>query len=340
MMLLRAMLDDRLEVDDDFLKRLAQCTGCGQCQASCVTGLEISSVFERARCDLVRRGHGLLPEHRRLTQSVRNYGNPWFQPRSRRGDWARGLDVRDIGRDKTGVLFYPGCTYAYDPGLREKIRAFAVLLTRGGVDFGILGRGEETCGSTPLRLGDQELFRECARRNIEAFNELGVKTVITPCAGCYMTLAKDYPRIGEPDFEVKHVVEVLAELVAIGSLKPKRDTNVTVTYHDPCHLGRHMDVYEPPRRILESIPGLELVEMENNRSESLCCGAGGGVRTQFGELARSMARKRLEQASQTGATVLATACPFCEQHLMDVAGAQGGNIEVVDVAELLIRSLR
>jgi Fe-S oxidoreductase len=210
------------------------------------------------------------------------------------------------------------------------------LLKRGGVEFDLLGEDEWCCGSVMLRTGNSDVADELREHNVEAFKKSGTDMVITSCSGCFKTLSQDYEKeTGSLDFEVKHFLEVLRELVEQGKLKFS-ETKMKVTYHDPCHLGRHSGMYDIPRDILKSIPGLEFVEMPKNRENARCCGAGGGVRAGYRELSDKMADTRIEEAVGTGAEVLTSACPFCTFALREAAERKGSKIRVLDLPELLM----
>jgi len=320
------------------------CTLCGACQASCnyIKDLEPCNASVALREYAVREGWGPLPEHEPLIKSILNYDNPWLQPRATRAKWARRgkekLGVRDASSEQVQVLYYPGCTASYDPVIQGVARQVVRLLGAAGVDFGILGKDEVCCGSTILRVGDRGNFEKVRVKNTESLNKTGARIMVTACAGCYSTLKNEYGKDLRP--EVVHIVEFVDQLIQEGRLKPVRPVRRKVTYHDPCHLGRYCGVYDPPRRILASIPGLEFREMERIRDWAWCCAAGGGVRTAFPEeLAAWAARLRLEEARDTGADTLVTACPFCEQNLGETAKGLGGHIGVVDILEMVAASV-
>jgi len=335
----------QLDWSDKVLDVIYSCTTCGFCQYSCerTNVLQPTDIIRWMRAKAVEAGVGPLPAQRVIIQNLESYDNPWGQPRSRRTNWTRGLGfkIKDLskGKEKAQVLYYPGCTYAYDPKITENIRNIARLLHEAGVDFGILGNEEKCCGSTAFNLGFVKVLEKYGADNIETFNNLGIKTIITPCAGCYNTLRNVYPQLGTCSFEVKHSVVVLAELIKQKKLKPTHRINAIVTYHDPCHLGRHGKIFDAPREILKSIPGLTLVEMNRIREYSFCCGGGGGVRTGKLEFALATAKRRIKEAEGTGATLLATACPFCEENFLDYLNASGSKLELVDVVTLLTESV-
>jgi len=202
-----------------------------------------------------------------------------------------------------------------------------------------LGQKEICCGATTYNLGVEDAFKEIATENTEMLNSLEVGKVLTSCSGCYSVMKNEYPKVARRNFEVVHVVEYLDQLITEGKLKPTKPVNLKITYHDPCHLGRYSGLYDAPRRILEAIPGIELIEMPRNREKAWCCGAGAGVKTTYPDFAAWIGEQRVEEAKATGAEALVTACPFCEGNLSDVVQATEAGLEVFDVTDLLLKSL-
>ncbi|MBW2183415.1 MAG: (Fe-S)-binding protein [Deltaproteobacteria bacterium] len=335
----------QLDWSDRVLDSLYSCTTCGFCQYTCerTNVLKPTEIIRWMRSKAVEAGVGPLPAQRIIVQNLEAYDNPWGQPRTRRTNWTRdlGFEIKDLskGKEKAEVLFYPGCTYAYDPRITEYMRDIVRLMHEAGVDFGILGNAEKCCGSTAFNLGYIKVLEKYGAENIEAFNKLGIKTIVTPCSGCYNTIGNVYAQLGECKFEVKHSLVLLAELIEQKKLKPTHSIDAVVTYHDPCHLGRHGKIFDPPREIIKSIPGLTLVEMNRIREYSFCCGGGGGARTGKLEFALATARRRVKEAEGTGAKLLATACPFCEQNFLDYMDATGSSLDLVDVVALLKKSV-
>jgi Fe-S oxidoreductase len=332
----RGMLEGTLDYNERLLHILFTCTECGGCQVICSNLGDknplktIVALRERA----FRDRKAPLPEHETLIKSMENYENPWQQPRSRRDAWMKRMNLKDARKEDVDTLFFVGCTAAYDTKLQENARATADILTMAGVNFGVLGKDELCCGSTLLRMGDVDRYKKMAVKNIESLNSLGVERVVTACSGCSSVLRHEYPELGGLNAKVKHATELVQELVKKGQLELKKPIKKTVTYHDPCHLGRYAGVYEEPRKILGAIPGIELVEMPRNRENAFCCGAGAGVKTAYPEFAQWVARERMREAASTGAELLVTACPFCEQNLGSVK--QGP--EVVDILDLVRES--
>ncbi len=340
---LRATLLGPREISDAELKELAEkayeCTVCGQCRTVCPAHLDTIEMWENMREFLVANGFGPMPAHEQIVKSIENYDNPWMQPRTQRSRWSKRIEkevkVKDALKEHCEVLYFVGCTAAYDPNIKDMAVDTARVLAKAKVDFGTLGNEEGCCGSTLLRTGLTESARRMAQKNIAMFEKAASPVIVTSCSGCYKTLRQDYPRLGKLDAKVVHATEFVLGLIESGRLTPEKRVEGKVTFHDPCHLGRHNGLYEQPRRILASIPGLELVEMDRNRAESRCCGAGGGVKTAFPELAQKISSLRVEDAERTGADILATSCPFCYQSLKATIEAKGSKLRMMDLMELV-----
>ena len=340
---MRAKLLGAKEISEEGLKELAsrayECTICGQCKTVCPAHLDTIEMWENMREFLVANGLAPLPAHEQIVKSIENYDNPWMQPRTQRSRWSKRIEkevkIKDATKEKCEVLFFVGCTAAYDPNIRDMAIDTARVLARAGVDFGTLGNEEGCCGSTLLRTGLLESARGLARKNIERFEKALPSVIVTSCAGCYKTIRQDYPKVGKVNAKVVHVTQFVNELLEGGKLKLDKRVEGVVTFHDPCHLGRHNKLYDEPRKILDAIPGLKMVEMERTREEARCCGAGGGVKTAFPELAQKISALRVEDAERTNADFLATSCPFCYQSLKASIEAKGSKIKMVDIMELV-----
>ena len=335
--LIRALTSDppELTIDETLLNIVYTCTSCGNCQENChgIKNIEPMNACLALREHLVREGHGPLPGHQTLIKSIINYDNPWMTPRSQRDRWARKLGIKDLNKEKAEVLYYVGCTGSYDKSFVPVAQGAVKILKALGVDFGILGKTEKCCGSTVYRVGDRKCFEEFKKENLELLNSLDVRTIVTACAGCFSTLLHEYADELQP--EVMHIVDYIGLLMDEGRLEFKRELNGNVTYHDPCHMGRYANIYDTPRKILNAIPGVELVEMERIRRSSFCCGAGGGVKTEVPEFALWVGKERIKEAKNTGADYLVSACPFCEQNLSDANASSEAGMEVVDLMKLL-----
>jgi heterodisulfide reductase subunit D len=330
--------------DPDLTKKLFACTLCGNCTEQCPMTVRerIMEVFEALRAEAVKQVGIPYPEHKRLKDSLVQYRNPWMQPRRRRRHWMRGENLKILkpgGRERARVLYFVGCTAALDPSLQHIARNTVALLKKAGVDFGILGEEEVCCGSVMLRVGERDLARELAVTNLEMIRDLGVETVVTSCAGCYKTLSQDAPAFGALSARIVHSSQLFRELQKEGKLTIENGISARVTYHDPCHLGRHCGEYEAPRELIQSQPDISFREMPRNRGNAWCCGAGGGVRSAFPDWALDTSRTRIEEAKETGSEFLVTTCPFCLQNLTTAVQAEGSPLELMDLTELLVRMI-
>jgi Fe-S oxidoreductase len=366
-----SFLEGRIGYSPKLLEVIYNCSLCGMCDLACKIGtdLEVWEILHEFRKRCFKDGQAPLSGHKPILDSLKNYDNVWMQPRARRGDWAKGIKVKDARKEKVSVLYFAGCTYSYDPNLKEIARKTLSILLQSGVDVGILGNEEKCCSSPAYMIGDEETFKKYGEENIERFNELGIEVLLTSCAGCYGLFKSKYPRLGKKmNFKVMHSVEYIWNLINEGRIKPRKSIPLTVTYHDPCHLGRLSEpripshgkeryelntlpikevpkvlglngVYDPPREILRSIPGVKFVEMERRREYSFCCGSGAGARSAFPEFAEMTALERLEEAHSTGANALVTACPWCEKNFMDANQKFNRDLKVVDIIELLYSSM-
>ncbi len=272
-----------------------------------------------------------MPRHKEILDWILKENNPYLERHEDRLKWI------PKGKETTGeseILYFTGCTAPYRQP--EISRAFLEVMEAAGVAVHVAPE-EWCCGSVCFRVGATDIGLALAEHNVELFKSLGVKNIVTHCPGCYKTLKQDYPRlVGELPLRINHASEYVESLLREGKLKLNRNVDGRVTYHDPCHLGRHADMYDPPRRVLESIPGMELVEMERIRQDAWCCGAGGGLKSAFPDSALKVGRERIREARQTEAHYLVSACPFCRQNLRDSAGE---DIEVYDLLELLTRAI-
>lgn len=329
-----AILGRKVKVDDEFVEALFRCTGCAQCETVCHVNIEFADFWEKVREWVVDQGKGPLPVHAKLAKAIKETHNPYNEPAEKRGAWW----PEDIPRySQPDVIFFAGCTGSYR--MQKIAKAGALVLSRAGVKIDILGGDEWCCTSPALRTGQTGMTAEYAEHNIRAVEVRGAKAMVTTCAGCYKTTSTDYGKyFSNPTFPVYHFAQYVNQLIKEKKLKFTKEIKAKVTYHDPCHLGRHGGVYEDPREILKKIPGVELVEMPRNRRGSRCCGAGGGFKSAFNDVAVNIAAERVKEAVATGADILVTTCPFCVLNLQAGAKAIGSNIKVLDVSELLLEA--
>ena len=317
-----------------------QCAGCGLCVERCPRGVEIIDIMRALRRAVSEFGIAKVPDSLRVTgKNLLAVGNPLGEPPEKRADWAKDLDIKTYTKG-TEILYFPCCYQVYDPSARRVAPATVNILKKADVDFGILGDNVVCCGESIRKAGSEDAFQSLARSNIGVFAEAGVKKVVVTSPHCYHTFKNEYPELGA-NFEVIHFSQYLLDLIRQGKLNLTKEVNKKVAYHDPCYLGRHNDIYDEPREVLKSIPGLELVEMWEYRENSLCCGGGGGriwMETKSGERFSDI---RLEQALEAGANVLAMACPYCMLNFEDsvLTSEKSDVIEIRDIAELVQEAL-
>ncbi len=310
---------------------LQLCTSCGECREACPVDIDIRKGILNSRNECLKQNGEMLPEHETVTKSVRNYDNPWQMPRARRSRWAKGLGLPGKGE----VLYFAGCsTSLLHP---ETARCAVRLLRAAGEKPAYLGSSESCCGSTANKIGDVGLARDKAEACFDAFSSAGAKTVVVSCPGCYSALDSCDDLKERHEVQVVHITEFLDERLAKLPLT-RLDLPETVTYHDPCDLGRERGVFDAPRRLIEAATGGPAVEMERSRLESHCCGAGSGVKSGLPELSVAIARTRIGHAESVGADMILTACPWCVQNLRDCQSGKE-SVKVIDLLELLDRAL-
>jgi len=299
-------------------------------------------VWEALRKDLIEAGFAPLDRHGKLIDYMNDEGmrNPYGEEEAKKFEWT--TEFPEI-KDKGDLVFFGGCTMP----LRQvdALKSMMKILKAAGKVIA-MSKNEWCCGSVALRIGDEKALTDIIRHNIEVFKNMGAKTVFTACAGCYRTWKKDYPELlgEELPFEIKHITEILVEMLNNDEIPFKSvEGSEMITWHDPCHLGRHMDLYEIPREVLSKIPGIELVEMKRNRKNAWCCGAGGGVKSQFPELALDISKERIQEAIDTGANILTTSCPFCIGNFRDAYKEMETEvrekIQVIDIIDLIANKI-
>jgi Fe-S oxidoreductase/nitrate reductase gamma subunit len=317
------------------------CVACGACQNECPVLIEHVPKIVDMRRSLVLEESRFPKEAEGALRSIENQGNPYGLPRAQRMDWAKGLNIKTVEeKPDAEYLYFVGCAASYDEANRAVARAFVELLQKAGVDFAILGQ-QETCNGDPARrIGNEYLYQMQAQQNIEAMKGAGVKKVIATCPHCFNTIKNEFPQFGG-HYEVIHHTELLASLIKDGRLKPTKSIEGKFTYHDSCYLGRWNDIYDPPREVVEAIPGAELVEIERHRKRGFCCGAGGGRMWMEEKIGKRINHERVEQTLRTEAPRVATACPFCLTMFRDGISAKGAEdrLQVRDLAQYLAESV-
>ncbi len=321
------------------------CTSCGACVDICPVGNEPMRDILDIRRNLVLMENNFPKQLESAFRGMERAANPWGVPSTERMKWAEGLKVPTIEQNpEPDVLWWVGCAPATEARAQKTARAFAKILNSAGVNFAVLGQNEQCTGDSARRAGREDIFFGLATANVEILNEVKPKRIVTTCPHCLHTLKNEYPAFGG-NYEVIHYTQLINELVRDGKLKlesqaPDGNGSKAITYHDPCYLGRHNGIYEDPRLVLKEAQA-ELVEMPHHSDKSFCCGAGGGQMWKEEEPGTGrISAARVAEAKATGAETMAVACPFCMIMLTDAAKADGEQVKVVDVAELLAERIQ
>jgi Fe-S oxidoreductase len=364
-----AMLNGELDYTDKLVDIIYDCQMCGACGVSCnyAMDMEVQEPINEMRIKAVQDGK-TRPALDKVIRGLRKEGS-MVPVTGKRGAWASGMKLKDATKQKVEVVFHVGCLTSYDPKMHKLAKATAKILQKAGVDFGIAGDNETCCGGRAYQMGYEKDFLKQAKKNMAMIKNAGAKTVVTSCADGYQAFKVLYDKYNlKGDLEVLHISEYIDRLIKEGKLKLRKNVDLAVTYHDPCRLGRmgepwiHWDgkkvpgdrfvfdppkqyrrgsngVYEPPRDVLKSIPGVRFSEMTRIKEYSWCCGAGGGVGDSNPEFAKWTAKDRIEEAISTGAEAIVTACPWCEKTFNEAIAETGSSIKVYDIVELVENAL-
>ncbi len=365
-----AMLKKGFNYTDKLLNIVYNCQLCGACGVSCNYAMDME-VFEpisefRLKCVEDGKTNSALDK---VIAGLRKQGTMVAGAEGKRAAWAEGLDIRDAAKEKVDVYYHVGCLTSYNKDYQKLAKAAARILKKVGVNSGIGYENETCCGGRAYQMGYREDFLSQARKNMDMLKKAGVKTLVTGCADCYQAFKVLYDKYKlKGDLEVLHITEYIARLVKEGKLKLAKREDLNVTYHDPCRLGRlgepwiHWEgeklpghrfvfnpskeyrrgtkgIYEPPRDVMKSIPGIKLTEMTRIKEYSWCCGAGGGVNESNPEFAAWTVRERIEEAASTGAEAIVTACPWCEKTFNEALKESGSYLKVYDVVEIVEKAI-
>ena len=329
---------------------LWSCTNCGACVEECPVDIEHLDHITGMRRHQVLVESAFPTEAGTMLRNLENKGDPWGMGGSKRTDWMAELDFEvpvvdgRIG-DDIEYLFWVGCAGALEDRAKRTTKAIAQLLHTAGVSFAVLGPAESCTGDPARRMGNEFVFSMLAQQNIETLNEAGVRKIVASCPHCFNTIAREYPQLGG-DYEVIHHTQLLAQLVADGKIRPVTPIEERITYHDPCFLGRHNRVFTPPREIMERVPGVQPQEMHRCKERGFCCGAGGARMWMEERIGKRINIERIDEALETDPDTISTGCPYCLVMLGDAVAAKKSSgeakesLEVVDVAQLLIRSVQ
>lgn len=338
----RFIVDTR---DEGLNKRLKDatgtiwmCTSCDSCTLNCPKEIDCAHALDDERSLIVEEGVSMPRTVKDVFDSTFKYHNPLLMPPRKRTEWSEGLGIKELPVvGKTNILYFVGCSPSYDERNQEIARSLAQMFRELGVDFATLGNEEWCCGDHILRLGEKGLFEMLAEHNVSIFKECNFERIVTISPHCYHAFKNDKPYTNIKT-DVQHYTQVIAKAIEDGKLKPKKAINRKVTYHDPCFLGKRSNIYDEPRKILKSIPGLELVEMRRTRENSFCCGGGAGrVWTEEATPESRPSVDRVKEALEIGAEIVVTACPFCIITLEDAVKVLDveDRIAVRDISELL-----
>jgi Fe-S oxidoreductase len=315
------------------------CTACGACIDICPVGNEPMRDILDIRRSLVLMENDFPEQLQTAFRGMERSLNPWNIPGTERLKWAEGLDVPTIAQNpEPEVLWWVGCAPATDVRAQKTARAFAQILNSSGVNYAVLGPNEQCTGDSARRAGNEYLFNELASSNVELLNEVAPKRIVTTCPHCLHTIGKEYPAFGG-DYQVVHHSQLIDELIQSGKITIKPESNSKVTFHDPCYLGRQNDILIEPRHVLDQVSA-SMIELPRHGKKSFCCGAGGGQMWKEEEngLERVNAN-RFREAQATGADILTVGCPFCMIMLTDAGKASGSEMEVLDIAEVVLQSM-
>jgi Fe-S oxidoreductase len=334
-------------IDPDVLW---SCTNCGACVEECPVDIEHIDHISDMRRHQVLIESAFPTEASSMLKNLENKGDPWGMGESRRMEWAEGLDFEvpvvdgAIGAD-VEYLFWVGCAGALEDRARKTTRAIAELLHTAGVSFAVLGPAETCTGDPARRIGNEFVYSMLAEQNIATLNEAGARKIVASCPHCFNSLAKEYPQLGG-NYEVIHHTQLLARLVEEGKLTPVTPVEEKITYHDPCFLGRHNRIFTAPREIMERVPGVRAQEMHRCKERGFCCGAGGARMWMEERIGKRINTERIDEALGTNPDTISTGCPYCLVMLGDAVSAKRSSgeapesLEVVDVAQILVRSVR
>ena len=330
-----------MDLDERLMSILYSCTTCGNCEFKCKSfsqSVKVTDIVKKARQLYVKEGKGPMPLHKKMIESLKTFGNPLEEQSEKRKDVYPSTFRK---KEHAETLLFFGCVTSFQdiniiPGMLK-------IMGQAKVDFTALEAEENCCGLIAHLVGEEEEFKKYREKNLKLFSKFKSKQLVTTCAGCFRTFTELYPKEEFNGIKVLHGVQYLEDLIKDGKIRFKDLKAQKVVYHDPCDLGRHMGVFEPPRNILKQIPGVELIEFESNRNNATCCGGGGGYKAVNLEKSLEVASKRVGEAATLGAEVIVSACPSCKSNLQ-VAAAMGRKegkwkVRVIDITEFVAQAM-
>ena len=343
----RTFVKENYKIQEDFLKIMALCTTCRRCEEICPISLNYVEILERIRKEIVSKIGKPFGNQLKFVLSTISDKNPYGELINKRNSWIPD-DIKIL--EKGANAYFVGCTSSYRE-IESAINTSRILTKIIKEGIVVLGNSEYCCGSPLIRTGQIYFdlssiektkntkknfdIKELITHNIEELKSKGVKNIIFNCSGCYKTVSMDWPKIyeGQLPFRPYHITQFLVEKIERNEIKFKQ-CNKKITYHDPCHLGRHMGIYDEPRKIITSIPGVQLIEMKNSREKAMCCGAGGGLKAAFADESLEIAKLRIKEAMDTKADMLVTSCVFCKRNLIEAAKSLNSDIKVLNIEDI------
>lgn len=333
----RAVIEGRLELTSDTEQSIFNCLGCGACNAACLSGVQTKDIIFRDReCQVSENLYPKIAD--RLVRALRDTHNITGDDNEERGEWQeliKDLPEKAFEKEHADVIFYVGCVASFFPMVQKIPVNMSMIMERAGVDFTILGGEEWCCGFPLVGAGMPGEMEELVAHNLEKVKDVGARSIVFTCPSCYHTWKHAY----NPDLKLYHASQYINELIKENRIELK-NLDATVTYHDPCDLGRNSGVYEEPRDILKAIPGITLVEMPQNRKFSFCCGGGGNLEMTNPELSANVAQMKIDMIEKTGADMVATSCQQCVRTIATRARKQKKELVVKDLTELVVEAMK
>lgn len=341
MQTIKALIDGELQANDYIMERIYNCSLCGYCLWRCPPGVRTVDAIRAARTHLVDRK--CYPQAvDMLDKFLRDNYHIYDLPKEAKTDWIDYMDLADIVKikDRADIVYFVGCVSSLSGRAMSIAAATSQILNKLGLNWTVLGYEEQCCGAPLLLSGKTDFAKELARHNVDVIRKRRAKIVLTPCAGCYRTFTQDYPQlIDELGFEIYHTSQLLDKMLDQVRDAFKSELRVTAVYHDPCEIGRLAGLYDPPRKVLKAIPGLNIVEFAKTKELTRCCGGGGVLKAIFPETALKLASKKLDEVRTVLASTVVSGCPSCKLNISEAVAEREADIEVLDISEIVARAM-
>jgi len=342
MQVIKGLLNGEIKVNEYVMDKMYKCALCGYCLWRCPPGVKTTDAIKAARAYLVE--HGSYPwVVDRVYENLSQGHSIYSMPDEARAEWVDYANLGDIVKTgkKAEVVYFPGCATSFTSRAMNIASMSSQILEGLNLEWTILGKDEWCCGNPLTLSGKMGLFEDIVKHNVKAIHSQGAKMVVTSCSGCYRTFLQEYPRVmGSLGFEVYHMTQLLEKMIDLGRISFSEKLDMRVTYHDPCELGRFMGVYEAPRKVLRTVPGVNLVELPHNRSITACCGGGGLLKATNPDIALKLGFKKLEEARNLNVETIVSSCPSCKLNILDAIAAHGDKVQMLDVTEIVGKALK